>query len=194
LAQCERPGAVAGHVPQQPGLARRQPVVSGNVRASVLADDGVIPNSRLPLLLYEQAVELGGADPPAAVEATLRANKWGHGWRNGVFPYHHYHSTAHEVLVVCAGSARVQFGGERGIVATLHPGDVVIIPAGVGHKNLGASLDFRVVGAYPLGQTWDICYGKPGERPRSDENIARVPMPTADPVFGRQGPLLTHWR
>jgi uncharacterized protein YjlB len=167
---------------------------TSGVHAHVLADDGVIPNSRLPLLVYEQAADLGGVDPPAAVEATLRANEWGHGWRNGVFPYHHYHSTAHEVLVVYAGAARVQLGGERGIVTTLNPGDVLIIPAGVGHKNLGASPDFRVVGAYPRGQTWDICYGKPSERPRSDENIARVPVPTADPIFGRQGPLLAHWR
>jgi len=169
-------------------------VVSSGVRAYVLADDGVIPNSRLPLLLYDQAAELGGADPPAAIEATLRGNEWGHGWRNGVFPYHHYHSTAHEVVVVYAGSARVQFGGERGIVTALNPGDVVIIPAGVGHKNLGASPDFRVVGAYPFGQTWDICYGKPSERPRSDENIARVFVPWTDPIFGRQGPLIAHWR
>lgn len=167
----------------------------GNVlHTHVLVDDGAIPNSRLPLLVYEQAADLGGADPPATIEAALRANEWGHGWRNGVYPFHHYHSTAHEVLVVYAGSARVQFGGERGIVTTLNPGGVVVIPAGVGHKNLGATPDFRVVGAYPLGQSVDICYGKRGERPRSDENIARVPMPMADPVFGRQGPLLTCWR
>jgi uncharacterized protein YjlB len=169
-------------------------VVASAVCAHVLADDGAIPNSRLPLLVYAQAADLRGADPLAAIEATLRANEWGHGWRNGVYPFHHYHSTAHEVLLVCAGSARVQFGGAQGIVTTLNPGDVVIIPAGVGHKNLGASPDFRVVGAYPLGQTWDICYGRPGERPRSDANIARVPVPAADPVYGRHGPLLTHWR
>jgi uncharacterized protein YjlB len=169
-------------------------MLTDGVRAHVLADDGTIPNSRLPLLVYHKGVDLAGQDPPAAIEATLRANGWGNGWRNGVFAYHHYHSTTHEVLVVYAGSARAQFGGERGIVATLNPGDVVIIPAGVGHKNLGASADFRVIGAYPRGQAWDICYGKPDERPRSDENIARVPLPTADPVFGRQGPLLAHWR
>ena len=169
-------------------------MLTDGVCVHILADDGTIPNSRLPLVVYKQAVDLSGGDPPVAIETALRANGWGHDWRNGVFSYHHYHSTAHEVLVVYAGSARVQFGGERGIVTTLNPGDAVIIPAGVGHRNLGASRDFRVVGAYPLGQAWDICYGKPGERPRSDENIARVPVPRADPVFGRDGPLLAHWR
>jgi len=113
---------------------------------------------------------------------------------NGIFPSHHYHSTAHEVLVVYGGSARVQFGGEAGIVASVTAGDVVIIPAGVGHKNLGATADFRVIGAYPRGQTWDICYGRAGERPRADENIARVPLPSADPVLGREGPLFAYWR
>jgi uncharacterized protein YjlB len=167
---------------------------SDSVRTHVLADDGVIPNNRLPLLVYRGAVNLSVEDPPAAIEATLRANGWENGWRNGVFSYHHYHSTAHEVLVVYAGSARVQFGGAQGIVAPLNPGDVVIIPAGVGHRNVEASRDFRVIGAYPRGQVWDVCYGESGERPRSDENIARVSLPTADPVFGRHGPLLAHWR
>jgi uncharacterized protein YjlB len=169
-------------------------MLTDGVRAHILADDGTIPNSRLPLLVYEQAIDLSGGDPPAAIETALRANGWGHGWRNGVFSYHHYHSTAHEVLVVYAGSARVQCGGEAGIVASVTAGDVVIIPAGVGHKNLDATADFGVIGAYPRGQAWDICYGRAGERPRADENIARVPLPSADPVFGRGGPLLAHWR
>jgi uncharacterized protein YjlB len=169
-------------------------MLTNGVRAHVLADDGTIPNSRLPLLVYLQAVDLGGVDPAGAVETTLQAHGWGGGWRNGIFPYHHYHSTAHEVLVVYGGSARVQFGGEAGIVASVAAGDVVVIPAGVGHKNLGATADFGVIGAYPRGQTWDICYGRTGERPRADKNIARVPLPSADPVFGRGGPLLAHWR
>jgi len=164
------------------------------VHAHVFADDGKIPNSRLPLLLYYDAIRLDGDDPLAAIEASLHTNGWGNAWRNGVFPYHHYHSTAHAVLVAYAGSARVQFGGERGVVATLKAGDAVIIPAGVGHRNVGASAGFRVVGAYPRGQVWDVCYGQADERPRSDDNIARVPLPVADPVFGQQGPLLVHWR
>jgi uncharacterized protein YjlB len=70
---------------------------------------------------------------------------------------------------------------------------VVIIPAGVGHKNMGSSSDFRVVGAYPPGQTWDMNYGKPNERPQADKNISRVPLPPADPIYGDNGPLVEFW-
>ncbi len=71
---------------------------------------------------------------------------------------------------------------------------MVIIPAGVGHKNCGASRDFAVLGAYPAGQKWDMCYGKPGERPQTDQNIARVQLPEGDPVYGAGGPLLERWK
>jgi uncharacterized protein YjlB len=165
-----------------------------HILARVLADDGRIPNSRLPLLLYQGALELPTEDPAAAIEALIHAHGWGNHWRNGIYPFHHYHSTAHEVLIVYAGSARVQLGGENGITVTVQPGDMILIPAGVGHKNLGASADFRVLGAYPPGQDWDLCRGLPGERPRADDNIARVPLPTTDPVYGPDGPLLQHWR
>jgi uncharacterized protein YjlB len=110
-----------------------------------------------------------------------------------VFGYHHYHSTAHEVLGIFRGHATVQFGGEQGVVLSVEKGDVVIIPAGVAHKNLECSRDFRAVGAYPDGQRPDTRYGKPGERPQVDSNIAQVPLPQADPVFGKQGELMTQW-
>jgi uncharacterized protein YjlB len=157
-------------------------------------DTGTIPNSRLPVLIYQDALELAKEDPAAGIETLLRANQWGNDWRNGIFTYHHYHSTAHEALFVFSGSAKVQLGGEGGFIETIKMGDVIIIPAGVGHKNLGASGDFHVVGAYPPQQNVDMNYGKPGERPRADENISRVPTPVTDPVFGKAGPLLDHWR
>ena len=100
---------------------------------------------------------------------------------------------AHEVLAICRGKAKVQLGGENGIILSVSPGDVIIIPAGVAHKNLGASRDFLVVGAYPPGQSWDMNYGEAGERPDADQNISRVPRPKTDPVFGRRGPLIDHW-
>lgn len=157
-------------------------------------DAGTIPNSRLPVLLYQGALVLPKDDPAAAIEALLHANQWGNDWRNGIFSYHHYHSTAHEVLFVYGGSAKVQLGGEAGLIETISAGDVIVIPAGVGHKNLGASSDFHVVGAYPPSQNVDMNYGKSGERPRVDENIARLALPATDPVFGKTGPLLDHWR
>jgi uncharacterized protein YjlB len=160
----------------------------------LLKDTGTIPNSRLPVMIYQGALDLPKDDPASAIEALIHANQWGNDWRNGIFGYHHYHSTAHEALLVYSGSAKVQLGGESGVIETIGAGDVIIIPAGVGHKNLGSSSDFHVVGAYPPRQNVDMCYGKPGERPRTDQNIARVSLPAADPVFGKNGPLLNQWR
>ncbi|HXO96731.1 MAG TPA: hypothetical protein VN857_09120, partial [Chthoniobacterales bacterium] len=76
---------------------------------------------------------------------------------------------------------------------TVRAGDVIVIPAGVGHKNLGASDDFGVVGAYPGGRHWDLLTGKPGERPKADQNIAALPLPDNDPVYGPDGPLRKIW-
>jgi uncharacterized protein YjlB len=165
------------------------------VLAHLLADDGTFPNNaRLPLLAYPGALRLSARDLAAAIEALLRTNGWGGSWRNGVYSFHHYHSTAHEVLGVYAGRADVQLGGEDGIVVAVSRGDVVIIPAGVAHKNLGASRDFRVVGAYPRGQHPDMNHGRAEERPRADENIAAVPLPAMDPIYGDLGPLVERWR
>jgi uncharacterized protein YjlB len=164
------------------------------VIARVLSDDGTFPNNeQLPLLVYTPALILPAGDAAEAFETVFAANEWGSSWRNGVYGYHHYHSTAHEVLGIYAGTAKVQLGGPSGVVLTVTPGDVVIIPAGVAHKNLGASTNFRCVGAYPLGQQWDMNYGRPGERPRADENIAAVAVPGTDPVYGAGGPLADHW-
>jgi uncharacterized protein YjlB len=154
-------------------------------------DDGRIPNNpQLPLLVYRGVLPGGGA---GGFEGRFRSNGWGGMWRDGIFGYHHYHSTAHEVLGVARGAARVTFGGEGGVTLEMREGDAVAIPAGVGHCNRGASRDLLVVGAYPAGQSWDLCTGKPGERPRVLENIRKVPLPERDPLFGEEGPLLELW-
>ncbi|MGQ9367176.1 cupin domain-containing protein [Azospirillum sp. A39] len=158
-----------------------------------LADDGRIPNNpALPLVLHRRAVAPGG-DLAAAFEEAFARNGWRGGWRDGIFAYHHYHATAHEVLGIAAGRARVRFGGEQGETVEVEAGDVVVIPAGVGHKNLGASPDFLVVGAYPAGQDPDMNTGRPEEHARALALVPRVPLPAADPVFGSGGPLVQLW-
>ena len=160
----------------------------------VLKEAGLFPNNaRLPLLIYPAAVDLPARDPARALEHLFEAHRWTNAWRNGIFGHHHYHSTAHEVLGVYGGMAKVQLGGPGGPEFDLQPADVIVIPAGVAHRNLGASADFRVVGAYPAGQRWDIQTGQIGERPQTDRNIARVALPTHDPVFGETGPLKNLW-
>ena len=159
----------------------------------LFADDGLIPNNSIPLLLYSGALELMGRDPASIFENQFERFGWTRQWRNGIYAFHHYHSTSHEVLGCYSGKANVLLGGEKGELLTLNAGDVVLIPAGVGHFNKGSSSDFGVVGAYPVGYSWDMQYGRPGERPTVLENIAALPVPPLDPVLGTDGGLLENW-
>jgi uncharacterized protein YjlB len=168
---------------------------SAEVEIHRFEDDGSIPNNpQLPLLLYRGALDFGHHDPALVCEQVFANHGWGDAWRNGIYPFPHYHSTAHEVLGIARGHASVRLGGARGRTVTVQAGDVVVIPAGVGHQNLGASADLLVIGAYPHGQSADLGRGAPGERPRVLDAIARVPLPQADPVYGEAGPLPGHWR
>ncbi|MEM7128513.1 MAG: cupin domain-containing protein [Chloroflexota bacterium] len=168
---------------------------STQITTHLFADDGSIPNNpTLPLILYSGAIDFGGKDAADVCEELFAANGWGKSWRNGIFSYHHYHSNAHEVLAIAQGRVEVYLGGERGSIITVKAGDVILIPAGVGHKNLGASTDLLVIGAYPPGPYCDLCYGHPEERPQVLRNIEAVPLPSTDPVYGNVGPLFEYWQ
>ena len=160
-----------------------------------LEDDGQIPNHpRWPLLIYRSALPETD-DLAAACEALFEESGWGGTWRDGIFSYHHYHSTSHEVLGVARGTARVVFGGDEGVELDLEQGDVAVLPAGTGHRRLHASRDFLVIGAYPPGQeNYDLCTGAPDERPEVLERIRAAPRPDSDPVYGSDGPLLRRWK
>lgn len=155
------------------------------------ADDGRIPNSVLPLLVYRRA--LTGDWLAAAFERRFAANDWRRAWRNGIYDFHHFHSISHEVLGIAAGEALVRFGGEHGRSVTVAVGDVVAIPAGVGHRLERGSRDLLVVGAYPEGRDWDLRRGDPAERAEVLANIAAVPLPATDPLHGVGGPLAEAW-
>jgi len=157
-------------------------------------DDGNIPNNKLPLLIYHGAFKVSGQDGAAWLEKRFAENNWTNSWRNGVFSYHHYHSITHEVLGVYAGHALLHMGGELGEKLNVSAGDVLVIPAGVGHKKLEASADFAVVGAYPDGRDYDILRGEAGDRPRALENIRQVPIPLLDPVWGSERGLSKIWK
>ena len=157
------------------------------------ADDGVVPNNpALPLVVYRGALAEGG-DRATACERLFGRHGWPDAWRNGIHGHHHYHSTAHEVLGIAAGNARVRLGGENGQTLELRAGDVVVIPAGVAHKRESASADLLVIGAYPRGQSPDLCRAEMAAHDRALRRITAVPLPAADPVTGRADPLLKHW-
>lgn len=164
------------------------------IEEHLFEDDGRVPNNPvLPLVVY-RGVLATGSGAATRCEALFAGNGWSGGWRNGIYAHHHYHSTAHEVLGIAAGSARVRLGGEAGKIVELRAGDVVVIPAGVAHKSEGASPDLVVVGAYPGGHGPDMRTPGARERERVLANIAEVPLPDCDPVCGKPGPLLDRWR
>jgi uncharacterized protein YjlB len=155
-------------------------------------DDGTVPNNPSPLVVYRGVLAEGG-DRAAACEAMFARNGWPGAWRNGIYGHHHYHSTAHEVLGIAAGDARVRLGGDNGKTVELRTGDVVVIPAGVAHKREAASADLLVIGSYPRGQSPDHCRAEAGAHDEAQGRIATVPLPAADPVTGQAEPLLACW-
>ena len=158
-----------------------------NIVAHLLVADGSIPNHpRWPLLVYP------GIGPKKVTaeffEDLFTRNRWPAAWRNGVFPPHHYHSNSHEALGVYAGEVTVQFGGDAGVAVTAKPGDVIVLPAGTGHKKLSSRGALGIVGAYPEGSDPDTCLAP------FKKKVAQVPLPACDPVYGAGGPLFEYWK
>ena len=171
------------------------PVVRADLKplTFIFADDGLVPNNRLPLVLYKAAVEVNNDNPEATIEKLFGANGWGDMWRDGIYDYLHYHSTVHEALGIARGYARVRFGGDAGADFELSAGDVAILPAGTGHQCLSASEDFSVVGAYPPGPRMQVTRPTPENHREALKTIPHVKLPKTDPVAGENGPLVRSW-
>jgi uncharacterized protein YjlB len=75
-------------------------------------------------------------------------------------------------------------GGSNGPEVRLEAGDAVLIPAGVAHKNVDSSVDYRILGSYPHGQKPDLCRGNPLEWDEVLDKIAHVRLWEKDPVTG----------
>ena len=147
-----------------------------------LKADRPFPNNPLPVRLYRSAVK--GDDLARQIESLFATHGWGGTWRNGIFDFHHFHATAHEVLGCARGTVDVQLGGPDGETVTLTAGDIVLLPAGIAHRNRAHSHDYLIIGAYPPVQAPDMEYGEEAHYQRVLATIASVPLPARDPVTG----------
>ncbi|WP_075293150.1 cupin [Pararhizobium arenae] len=143
-------------------------------------------NQRLPVLHYKVDLSDG-----KSFEALFVKDGWSGIWTDGVFDFQHYHTGAHEVLGVRSGSATLLIGGPDGRKFMVAKGGCLILPAGTGHKNLGSSSKFEVVGAYPPGQHADIQRSAANNEMLSA--IKALPLPQTDPVLGAAGALVKEW-
>lgn len=90
------------------------------------------------------------------------------------------------MLGIAEGKVSVRLGGDAGRSFRLKAGDMLVIPAGIGHKRIGDDDGLKVIGAYPRGQSkFDI--------KRKGRAVPQVPLPKTDPFFGEDGPLIHLW-
>ncbi|MEH6988203.1 cupin domain-containing protein [Cytobacillus firmus] len=165
--------------------------MKGGIQTILLDDDGQIPNNQdLPVIIYKAVFK----EQPVQIEAAFNRHQWTGSWMDGVYDYHHYHSNTHEVLGVKAGQATVLIGGDQGERLDISQGDVILLPAGTGHKKIESSPDFEVVGAYPGGTSPNMKKKDPSDRVQALAEINNVPVPQMDPVYGEEGPMLAEWR
>lgn len=157
--------------------------------------NGSFPNhAELPVLHYIGVINTRIWLLGWRVKRLFARNGWTNNWKAGIFEYDHYHSNTHEAMAVIKGKTTLLLGGKGGKKLEVSAGDVVVIPAGVAHCNLGKENKVVCIGGYPQGKDFDMKYGHPGERPQADENIKDLGLPQRDPVFGLAGGLMKIWK
>jgi uncharacterized protein YjlB len=158
-------------------------------------DDGDVANHpRWPMIVYTQAIApMTLKKSEYAFDELFERNGWPVGFRNGIYPFTHYHSNAHEVLGIARGEATVQFGGKSGKMLTARAGDALLLPAGTGHKLISSGPDLLVIGAYPPGSNRDLMRSGEVDKAGIRARIAKVAKPDTDPVSGAAGAMIKLW-
>jgi uncharacterized protein YjlB len=165
-------------------------------------DDGKVPNSHLPVIMYHRALLIPNPMERknltkwyVALKERVMPNGWNVDWiqENAILRERHYHTWSHEVLIALRGESKLRIGGEKGVNLNFAAGDVLAIPAGVAHERRGIGTDFVVAGLYPIGCRWNTCYVHPDTYKRAKKELPRVKMPRHDPLYGINGPMVKQW-
>jgi uncharacterized protein YjlB len=146
-------------------------------------DNGTVPNNmHHPLFLFK-SIFLGSQQEGERV--ITDGGSWTRPWVWGIFPYHHFHSTAWELLLCVKGQADVQLGGESGPHVSIEQGDLILIPPGFAHKQLRSNGGVTLLGAYPTAGCSgpvDTLRGAPNQDEK--DNIVSCVPPETEPVLG----------
>ncbi|KAI0019866.1 RmlC-like cupin domain-containing protein [Xylariomycetidae sp. FL0641] len=173
------------------------PLAALRVSRHQIPSHNLVPNTSIqnrPLLHYHAAF------PPSTTASEIESHLSSVGvvepqWRFTMYSTTHFHSTSHEVLCISNGGARLCFGGEENpgrVEPVAEKGDAIVVPAGVGHRlleDMTPGGGFQMVGSYPKGFNWDMCYGKKGEEAKV-KAIEKLGWFKRDPIYGDQGPTL----
>ncbi|QLK60695.1 cupin [Enterobacteriaceae bacterium Kacie_13] len=152
-----------------------------------------VPNNKLPVMIYHRVIPPNVVDNADYLEHLFRSNGWPPQWRYPVYTFTHFHSNTHEALGVFAGTARLQLGGENGKIIEVKVGDVLLLPAGIGHKQISADEEFMLVGAYPPEMKADLCHDEPAQLAVRTKAVIAVPLPATDPVTGHSEGSMLAW-
>ena len=123
--------------------------LSSSIETHFFADDGTVPNNRLPLVLYRGALG-GDGDLATRCEEMFEANGWPGAWRNGSLSHHRAAETLASLPLYCAvpsikptrscaltASRRVyapycRRPAEGGSAAAIHAPDMVVFSPWIG--------------------------------------------------------------